>query len=268
MSVAARQLYRASQASSVRLPYTAMAIVLFSLAIGLGWTSLSGSQSSAAIGRNFRPIGHARLGKQESIWRHKWLLAGVIGIFTYVGAEVTIGSLLVNFIGLRNIADLPAAVAANYLMLYWGGAMVGRFIGSAILTRFSTDRMLGLAGVSALTCVLLAVFTHGHLAMYALLAVGICNSVMFPSIFTLGLQDLGSLTSKGSSLMMAAVVGGAIVPLATGRLADSIGLQLGFLLPGLCYVYIVSLGISAWNRPSGCRFRSQCPDEGAGIPMD
>jgi FHS family L-fucose permease-like MFS transporter len=153
--------------------------------------------------------------------------------------------------GLPSIADMPATVAANYLMIYWGGAMVGRFIGSAILTRVSTGRLLGLSGLAALVMVALAVATHGHLAMFALLAVGCCNSIMFPSIFTLGIQGLGPLTSKGSSLMIAAIVGGAVIPLAAGRLADTIGLQLAFLLPLVCYLYIAFLGFAACSRPAG-----------------
>jgi FHS family L-fucose permease-like MFS transporter len=251
MSEAARQLYRATEASSVRLPYIGMAIVLFLLAVGLASVSLKPQQAAAEVTRDFRPGEYADVPASNSIWNQKWLLAGALGIFTYVGAEVSIGSLLVNFMGLPSIASLPAAVAANYLMIYWGGAMVGRFIGSAVLTRVSTGRLLGFSGLCSLAFVVLAVCTHGHLAMYALLAVGCCNSIMFPSIFTLGIQGLGPLTSKGSSLMIAAIVGGAIIPLATGRLADRIGLQPAFLLPAICYVYIAALGFAAWSRPAG-----------------
>jgi FHS family L-fucose permease-like MFS transporter len=251
MSEAARQLYRATEVSSVRLPYIGMAVVLFLLAVGLASISLTPRESPAEMTQDFRPGAYADVLAQKSIWRQGWLIAGAVGIFTYVGAEVSIGSLLVNFMGLPSIANLPAADAANYLMIYWGGAMIGRFIGSAVLTRLSTGRLLGFAALCSLSFVFLGVMTHGHLAMYALLAVGCCNSIMFPSIFTLGIQDLGVLTSKGSSLMIAAIVGGAIIPLATGRLADTIGLQLAFLLPALCYVYIAALGFAAWSRPAG-----------------
>jgi len=133
-------------------------------------------------------------------------------------------------------------------MIYWGGAMLGRFVGAAILKRVPTGPVLGVAGLCAFTCVILAVTTHAHLAMYALLAVGCCNSIMFPSIFSLGIQGLGPLTSKGSSLMIASIVGGAIIPLATGRLADRIGLQAAFLIPSLCYVYIAGFGLANKNR--------------------
>jgi FHS family L-fucose permease-like MFS transporter len=258
MSEAGRQLYRTTEASSVRLPYIGMSVVLFLLAVGLASISLKPQQAANGAARDFRP-GEYGEALSSSIWTHQWLLAGALGIFTYVGAEVSIGSLLVNFMGLPSIADMPATVAANYLMIYWGGAMVGRFIGSVILTRVSTGRLLGLSGLAALVMVALAVATHGHLAMFALLAVGCCNSIMFPSIFTLGIQGLGPLTSKGSSLMVAAIVGGAVIPLAAGRLADTIGLQLALLLPVVCYVYIASLGFAAWARPAGAGTISRSP---------
>jgi FHS family L-fucose permease-like MFS transporter len=251
MSEAARQLYRATEASTVRLPYIGMSIVLFLLAVGLACIALKPQKSTAEVTQDFRPGAYARQAISDSIWKHKWLVGGALGIFTYVGAEVAIGSLLVNYIGLPNIANLPAATAANYLMLYWGGAMIGRFIGSAVLTRVSTGRLLGFAAACAVVLVILSVATHGHLAMYALLAVGCCNSIMFPSIFTLGIQDLGPLTSKGSSIMIAAIVGGAIVPLATGKLADVVGLQPSFLIPAVCYVYIAAFGFAGWSRPAG-----------------
>ena len=127
--------------------------------------------------------------------------------------------------------------------------MIGRFVGSAVLKRMPTGPVLGVAGLCAFSCVILAVTTHAHLAMYALLAVGCCcNSIMFPSIFSLGVQGLGPLTSKGSSLMIAAIVGGTIIPLATGRLADRVGLQTAFLIPSLCYVYIAGFGFANRDR--------------------
>jgi FHS family L-fucose permease-like MFS transporter len=242
---AARQIYRASQASTVRLPYIGMAIVLFCLAVGLASIRLEPQLSTQHVTRKFRPGAYRDDGGfSQSILRFPWLLGGALGIFTYVGAEVAIGSLLVNFMELPRIAGLPEARAATFLIVYWGGAMLGRFVGAAILKHFRTGPILGTAGVCAFSCVLLAVTSHGYIAMGALLAVGLCNSIMFPSIFSLGLKDLGPLTSKGSSLMIAAIVGGAIIPLATGRLADKIGLQPAFLLPSLCYVYIAVFGFA------------------------
>ncbi len=248
MSDASRQLYRVTEAASVRLPYIGMALVLLFLAIGLASIKLRPQQTTINQTRDFRPGAYAEASHHLSIWRRPWLLGGALGIFVYVGAEVAIGSLLISFMELPGIAGFTEAKAAAYLMIYWGGAMVGRFIGSAVLTRLPTGPLLGAASVGSIACITTAVTAHGHLAMYALLAVGFCNSIMFPSIFTLGIQGLGPLTSQGSSLMIAAIVGGAIIPLATGKLADSIGLQLAFVLPLICYVYIAGLGFANRSR--------------------
>ena len=252
LSAAALQSYREVQADTVRLPYIAITVTLVLLAVALAAIKLRPQDSSAERTQDFRPGAFVEaLAKPESIWRHPWLLAGALGIFTYVGAEVSIGSLLVNYMGLPQIAGLKEAVAANFLMVYWGGAMIGRFIGSAVLQRVRTGPVLGTAGIVACLLVVLSIVTHGHTAMYALLAVGLFNSIMFPSIFTLGIQDLGPLTSKGSSLMIAAILGGAIIPELTGRLADKIGLHPSFLIPAICYVYIAAFGIAAIKRPPG-----------------
>jgi FHS family L-fucose permease-like MFS transporter len=252
MTDVARQSYRAMQASTVRLPYIGIALMLLFLAVALALIKLKPQKGMTDLTQDFRPGAFAEaLAKPDSIWRHPWLIAGALGIFTYVGAEVTIGSLLVNYMGLPQIAGLREAVAAKFLMVYWGGAMLGRFIGSAVLQRVKTGPVLALAAIGAFLLVVVSMLTHGHTAMIVLLAVGFCNSIMFPSIFTLGIQDLGPLTSKGSSLMIASIVGGAIIPLLTGVLADHIGLQPAFILPTICYVYIAAYGIAAIKRPAG-----------------
>lgn len=250
LSAAKLQAYRELQAHTVRLPYIGIALMLVLLALALALIKLKPQTSVAERTQDFRPGAFSdALSQRDTIWQHPWLLAGALGIFTYVGAEVTIGSLLVNYLGLPQIAGLPEATAANFLMVYWGGAMIGRFIGSGVLQRVRTGPVLAGAGLGAFLLVVLSLVTSGHLAMGALLLVGFCNSVMFPSIFTLGIQDLGSLTSKGSSLLIAAIVGGALLPLATGRLADRIGLHAAFIIPAICYVYIAGFGIAAIKRP-------------------
>lgn len=251
MSEAAQQLYRTTEAASVRLPYIGIALALVLLAIALGLIKLKTHTTESEVTQDFRPGAYAdSLGAQQSIWQRPWLLFGALGIFTYVGAEVSIGSLLVNYMGLPQIAGMREEAAARYLMFYWGGAMMGRFIGSAVLQKVRTAPVLGTAGVCAMLLTLLSVATHGHTAMWALLAVGLFNSIMFPSIFTLGIQELGPLTSKGSSLMIAAIVGGALIPLATGAMADYQGLQLAFVIPAICYVYIASYGFTSMRRPA------------------
>jgi len=272
MTELARQAYRAAQASTVRLPYIGIALTLVLLALALAAIKLKTTTGVSQHTQDFRPGAFAEaLSRPDTIWRHPWLLCGAIGIFVYVGAEVAIGSLLVNYMGLPQIAGLRESTAAYFLMVYWGGAMVGRFIGSAVLQKVRTGVVLGAAGLCALLLIAVSIkttYTSGvwiqpvHLLawswtlyvpksvpMFSMLAIGFCNSIMFPSIFTLGIQDLGPLTSKGSSLMIAAIVGGALIPKATGMLADHSGLHPAFILPAICYIYVAGFGFAAIRRP-------------------
>jgi FHS family L-fucose permease-like MFS transporter len=243
-SAAALQAYRTEQASSVRLPYVGIGLTLVLLAIALALVKLP----TMDFTRDIRP-GEMHSGAEgDSIWKHPVLLAAALGIFVYVGAEVSIGSFLVNYFGLSSIAALPEQQAAKYVSIYWTGAMIGRFIGSWLLTKFRTSIVLGTAAVLACLLVITSILTHGHTAMWSILAVGLFNSVMFPSIFTVGLTGLGPLTSKGSSLMVAAIVGGALIPLGEGHLADAIGVQHAFVIPAVCYVYIALFGFIGGRR--------------------
>jgi len=237
-SPAALQAYRAEQASSVRLPYLAIGLTLVLLAIAFAVLKMP----TMDFTRDIRPGELDASGTNDSVWKHPVLLAGAVAIFVYVGAEVSIGSFLVNYFGLPDIAAFPEKTAAKYVSLYWGGAMVGRFIGSWLLTKVRTSTVLGTAAVVACGLVATSILTHGHTAMWAILAVGLFNSIMFPSIFTVGLTGLGPLTSKGSSLMVAAIVGGALLPLAEGHLADAVGVQHAFVIPAVCYIYIALFG--------------------------
>jgi len=163
----------------------------------------------------------------------------VIGIFVYVGAEVAIGSFLINYFTQANIGNISESAASRYLSAYWFCAMVGRFLGSAILRKVRTSTVLAVAAISACLLVCVSMLSSGHLAMGSIILVGLFNSVMFPSIFTLGIAELGPLTGDGSGFLIMAIVVGAAVPLAVGLLADRIGLQRALLLPALCYLYIV-----------------------------
>jgi MFS transporter, FHS family, L-fucose permease len=236
-SAAVLHQYRMEQASSVRLPYMGIGLTLVLLAISFAVLKMP----TMDFTRDIRP-GELSTETHDTIWRHPVLLAGAVAIFVYVGAEVSIGSFLVNYFGLPDIGALPEKIAARYVSMYWGGAMVGRFIGSWLLTKLRTSVVLGSAAVVACGLVVTSIITHGHTAMWAILAVGLFNSVMFPSIFTVGLTGLGPLTSKGSSLMVAAIVGGALIPLAEGHLADAIGVHHAFVIPAVCYIYIALFG--------------------------
>jgi len=250
MSEIERQIYRAEQASTVRIPYLLIACALGLLALALAAIKLKTTTGVSEHTQDFRPGAFAEaLSRPDSIWKHPWLICAAIGIFVYVGAEVSIGNLLVSYMGLPKIGNLIESQAGYYLSFYWGGAMVGRFIGSAVLQKVKTGWVLGLCGVGAFALVITTLLTTGHTALVAVLAVGLCNSIMFPSIFTLGIQDLGPLTSKGSSLLVAAILGGALVPKAQGILADHIGLQPSFIIPAVCYIYIAIFGLAAARRP-------------------
>ena len=233
--------YRAQQASTVTTPYLVITGILLALAALLFAIRLDSSEHLTV---DLRPIA----GFGPGIWNQTWLWLGAVGIFLYVGAEVSIGSFLINYFGRPEIGNLTEARAASYVAYYWGGAMAGRFIGSAVLQKVRTGTLLGFAAAVACLLVLASVFSTGTTAMYTILAVGFFNSIMFPSIFSLGLAGLGELTSKGSSLMVQAIVGGAILPYLYGRTADHVGYQHAFLIPAACYVYIAIYGFATLRR--------------------
>ena len=241
MSPEALQAYRVHEASTVKLPYIGIAVALFLLAAIIAKFKLPRIPEAEG--------GHAvEAGAHDSIWRHRNLVMGAIGIFTYVGAEVAIGSFLVNFMELPSIGNLTAELAAKYLTFYWGGAMVGRFIGSAVLQKTPTRTVLGFNALVAALLVCICMMTTGHVSMWAILLVGLFNSIMFPSIFTLGIEGLGPLTGEASGVLIAAIVGGALIPVAQGAIADRIGIHHAFILPVLCYLYILFFAIKGLPR--------------------
>jgi FHS family L-fucose permease-like MFS transporter len=236
---------RQQQAASVKMPYAGIGIVLLVLAAGIGLITLPRIQTT----QEFRPTGSAD-NPLGSIWEHHHVWLGAIAIFTYVGAEVAIGSFLIKYMEQPNIGNLSAATASKYVALYWGGAMVGRFIGVGALRRIPTGRAVGACAI--VTCLLVAIsmLTAGHLAMWSMLLVGLFNSIMFPSIFTLGIAHMGPLTGKASGLLVQAIVGGAIIPVIQGAIADRIGIHHCFILPLLCYLFIIYYGFVG-SRPTG-----------------
>ena len=240
----ALQAYRLQEAATVKGPYVGLGIALVLLAIAIGSFKLP-------------KIEHAQhhLGEKvsDSIWKHPNLIFGAIAIFVYVGAEVSIGSFLVNYFGQPEIGGLTEKVAASFVAFYWGGAMVGRFIGSALLQKVKTGNLLGLCAICAAALVAISMLTTGHTAMYSIILVGFFNSIMFPSIFTLGVAELGPLTGDGSGIMIMAIVGGAIIPVAQGWIADHIGIHHAFFLPVICYLYILYFALSG-SRPNSERY--------------
>jgi FHS family L-fucose permease-like MFS transporter len=236
LSASQQTLYRAQEAQSVQTPYIGLAVVLVLLAVFVWIFRLPKLEESTEQADSDR---HTLL----DALRYPHVLFGVLGIFFYVGAEVSIGSFLVNYLAQPNIGQMSDQQAAHYVSLYWGGAMVGRFLGSALLAAFSPRKLLALFASVNILLLLTTMTTSGDTAMYSIVAIGLFNSIMFPTIFSLGIERMGPLTGKASSLLIMAIVGGAVLPFLQGFLADNIGIQHAFVLPLLCYAYIVFYGL-------------------------
>jgi FHS family L-fucose permease-like MFS transporter len=231
MPEAVRNAFRLHEASSVKLPYLALALTLLLLGVAIAKFNLP---AFAAVGSGRATID----GLKDSVWKHRRLVLGAIGIFVYVGAEVAIGSFLVNYLSRPEIGAMPVKTAARYVSLYWGGAMLGRFVGSSVLQKVRTGTVLGFAAIVAFVLITTSMLSLGSVAVWSILAIGFFNSVMFPSIFTLSIEGLGPLTEAGSGVLVAAIVGGAIIPELQGVFADRIGIHHAFFLPAICYIYI------------------------------
>jgi MFS transporter, FHS family, L-fucose permease len=255
---AQQEAYRIAQAHSVQLPYLGIAVALFALA---SLVQLLHLPAHAEATEQTDPRRHSFA---EAL-QHRHVRLGVIAIFVYVGAEVAIGSFLINYIANPRIGNIDPGNATRYVAFYWGGAMIGRFIGSALLYRIDPRRLLGLFAAAAIALLITSIASTGTVAMWSVIAIGLFNSIMFPTIFTLGIEGLGPMTSRASSLLVMAIVGGAVVPLLQGVIADfvslqladrlgklaadSVGVQAAFVLPVLCYAYI------AWYALRGSRQR-------------
>ncbi len=236
LPAAQQAAYKLQQAHLVQGPYLGIAVVLFALA-GVVWLF------------HLPPVagGDARGGDPQHTFMdalaHRRVWLGMLAIFVYVGAEVSIGSFMVNYLSLPQIGHISEASAAGYVSLYWGGAMLGRFLGWLLLKRVDTRKLLAVNAAVAALLVATTMLTLGHVALWSVVAIGLFNSIMFPNIFTLGIEKFGPLTGKVSSLLVMAIVGGAIIPLAQGALADHIGLHHAFVLPMFCYLYIIFYGL-------------------------
>lgn len=226
---------------AVQLPYLLLAAVIGIIAVG--FIFLGDKVKHTDMGVDHRHAGSLRT--------HKRLLLGALAIFLYVGAEVSIGSFLVNYFAEPSIGGLDEKSAADLVAWYWGGAMLGRFAGAALTRRFNPAMVLAANAVFANLLLMLTIISTGEMAMVAVLAVGFFNSIMFPTIFTLAIEGLGELTSRGSGLLCQAIVGGAILPVIQGFVADSVGIQLSFIVPTLCYLYICWYAFFARQRPHG-----------------
>lgn len=228
---------QAEVANTVRGPYMAIAGGLLILGFAVMFMHLPAIKQT----QEFRPgkEGDPILGR--SIWSYRHTVLGAVGIFLYVGVEVGLASIAVNYFKSQGVDSLSTA---SYLVAwYWGGALIGRLLGSLVLTKVKSGKLLGLFGILATLCLFISMSTHGPVAIYSLVLCGFFNSIMFPNIFALGIAGLGPLTSKGSGLIMTAVVGGAVIPALIGYAADKVGIQHSFVIPAICYLFIAYYGL-------------------------
>ena len=218
----------AADASAVQGPYLILGLLLVLAAVMFRFIKLPRIAS----------VESDQSKDDENIWNRRSLVLGALAIFLYVGGEVSIGSFLVNYFAEPSIAGLSHLEAGEMVAYYWGAAMIGRLVGAAAMNYVAPTKYLSLNALIAIVMIIVSMNTSGSVAMWSILAVGFFNSIMFPTIFTLAVKGLGSLTSKGSGLVCQAIVGGAVIPLVQGVAADTIGIQLSFIVPMLCYIYI------------------------------
>lgn len=231
----------AEEAAAVQLPYIGLALFAFVVAGVFAFVKLP-----SVIKDKGKKI-------KGNVLKFRQLRLGVIALTLYVGAEVAIGSFIVNYLGEPYIAGMEEKTAATYIPLYWGGLMVGRFIGSAILQKISAPKVLLVAAVASFILVAVTILTNGYISMWAMLAVGLFNSIMWSNIFAMAIDGLGEYTTKASGILVMAPVGGAIFPLLQGILADvpSIGLHLSYILPLFCYLFIIHYAVSGYKAKPG-----------------
>ncbi len=227
---------RVQQAASVKLPYLVLAGILIVLALAVALYRFPRLE----VTQDFRPAEpNAR---QDSVWNHSHLYLGALAIFIYVGAEISVGSFMVKYLNDPTIAGLPLEKGAKLVALFWAGMMVGRFVGSWLMQKVAPNAVLAWAGVGASVLVLCSLLGTGRFAVVTIILVGLFNSIMFPTIFTLAVAELGPLTSRGSGLLVQSVVGGAAIPVLMGFFADHIGIHRSLFLPFLCYLYVIYYG--------------------------
>ncbi len=230
------------RAETVELPYIGLGIFLFLIAILFAFAKLpklKDEVEAEVTGKSLKDFPH--------------LIFGIIAIFCYVGAEVAIGSNIVFFLEMDEIAGFGEKQAGFYVSVYWASAMVGRFIGAALQTKYKPSMVLAWAAIIACILISLGMFTSGSLAMYSILAIGLFNSVMFPTIFSLSVKGLGTYTNTGSGYLIMAIVGGALIPPLMGYIStdpitgETNRLQLSFIVPLICYVYIGYYALRAYK---------------------
>ncbi|APJ03236.1 sugar MFS transporter [Silvanigrella aquatica] len=233
--------YHAAQAQAVQFPYFGLACLIIIIAVALSFFKFPSSKTE----QNNLKINQS---EKFNLFNYPKLVLGIIAIFVYVGAEVAIGSVMINFISHKDIGNMGLESAAKYLHYYWGGAMVGRFVGAYVATKFKTHKVLLTHSAIACALVLCTIFGSGYFAVFTIVAVGFFNSIMFPSIFVLSTQGLGKFMEKGSGIICMAIVGGAIIPYIQGAVIDAANMNISFIVPLICYIYIAFFALKAKEK--------------------
>lgn len=230
----------AERISSVQIPYLGLAGFMLLLAVAVAMIKLPDARKIAQEETEANHDG------KTSVWQYKHMVFGAAGIFCYVGAEVAIGSMMIN--ALEALAGLNHSTGAAYLSIYWGGAMVGRFVGSALMNKIAPNKYLAFNATVAIALIIIAILAGGGaVTMWALLLIGFFNSIMFPTIFSLATKGLGKFTGTASGVICTAIVGGAIVPVVQGWAADTYGLLPSYIVSAICYVYIVFFAVKGYK---------------------
>ncbi|MGH2306106.1 sugar MFS transporter [Campylobacter taeniopygiae] len=228
------------EAQSVQIPYLGIAGILILLAIVTYLLRLPDARQMVE-----KNIGKKNHNNKESVFEYPHFVLGAAAIFFYVGAEVSIGSFLI--LTMEKFANIQEITAAKYIVYYWGGAMIGRFIGSFVMTKLAPNKCLVFNSIVNICLIMMAILIGGKIAMVALLAIGLFNSIMFPTIFSLATKKLGKFTSRASGLISMAIVGGALIPPVQGLVADYFDLLISYLVPLLCYFYILFFAIKGYR---------------------
>src|SRR6267142_5729961 len=244
MSAAQLEAYRAAEASTVKGPYLLIAAIFIVVAVLIQLAHLPDVQETAAEGGP--PSGTPN---SESVLSHPHLVKGVVAQFFYVGAQVGVASFVIHYAQF-SVPGTPAKTAALYLLLHQIGFMAGRFIGSVMMKRVAAARLLSFFAAASLICASVALLATGLLSVWAVVLIGFFHSIMFPTIFALGIKDLGPLTKRGSSLLVMAIIGGGVIPPIMGRISDASSIQTAFVVPLLCYVFILYFGLSGYKPSS------------------
>ena len=239
MTAAQVQAYRASAASTVKIPYVIIAVIFLLVAVLIGATHLPDVIDTES---------EKRPQAAGSVFAHAHLVKGVIAQFFYVGAQVGVASFVIR-LAQHTVAGMTAQLAAYYLMGHQGGFMIGRFAGSAMMKNISAPRLLSVFAAGSLICATVVLVASGIVPVWAIVFIGFFHSIMFPTIFALGIKNLGPLTKRGSSLMVMAIVGGAVFPAIMGRISDATNIQTAFVVPLVCYAYILYFAIAGY-KPS------------------